>query len=93
MSSGEGIKTFVHRQALSTIYKIICKQDIKPKAHLIEKYNCPACGSKETNRVSLTNYYCANCYVEFEYKTGRVYTIMYDGILVDHYINEFAEIN
>ena len=25
MSSGEGIKSFVHRQALSTIYKIICK--------------------------------------------------------------------
>jgi len=82
-----------HKLKFSTIYKIIPEGEYKINNKLVERYNCPACGSKETNKVSLTNYYCTNCYVEFEFKTGKVYTIMYDGILVDHYINEFAEVN
>jgi len=54
---------------------------------------CPNCGSKQVNKVSWSNYYCSDCCVEIDSKTGKVYTIQWDGELVDYYENEFAELS
>jgi len=51
---------------------------------------CPACGSEHTNKVSLQNNYCMDCGIEFDIKSKKVYTILFDGSLVDNYANEFA---
>lgn len=53
---------------------------------------CPNCGSKNVNKISLTNHFCSDCCVEID-SSGKVYTIQWDGTLVDHYENEFADIN
>jgi ribosomal protein L37AE/L43A len=47
-------------------------------------YICPVCGSKNTNKISLRNFYCVDCCVEFSDK-GDVYIIEYDGELTDYY--------
>jgi|GEM_PF-2116690 len=49
---------------------------------------CPACHSEKTNKVTLTTWFCMDCDVEFD-STDKVYTIQWDGTLVDHYVNEF----
>jgi len=93
MSSGEGIKSFVHRQALSTIYKIICKQDTpkKIKSDTPEEIHiCLNCKSIRTNEVSKTTRFYLSCDCEFD-KKGNVYSILYNGDLVDHYVNEFVD--
>jgi ribosomal protein L37AE/L43A len=60
------------------------------KLHLdTDIHICPSCGSKNTNKVTLTNFYCADCCVEFDYETRKVYTIQWDGTLTDYYENEF----
>ena len=51
---------------------------------------CPKCGSKRTNKVSPKNSFCLACDVEFT-KTGEVFTILYDGDLVDYFLNEFSD--
>lgn len=53
---------------------------------------CPNCESEKTNQVTKHNYFCMGCGVEFNFKTGKVYTIMFDGVLVDYHVNEFAEL-
>ena len=50
-------------------------------------HNCPNCGSKETNKVSWSNYFCKTCFVEFS--GSKVFKIQYDGELVPFYVNEF----
>ena len=55
-------------------------------------HSCPACGSKKTNKVSFSNNFCMTCGIEFDIKSKKVYTILYDGALVDHYVNEFEEL-
>lgn len=55
-------------------------------------HKCPICGSEKTNQVSWSNYYCMDCCdLEFNTKTGEVYTIDYNGELVPYYINEFMD--
>lgn len=49
---------------------------------------CPHCGSVKTNKVSFTNYFCKDCFIEFT-KSGKMYSILYDGNLVDYRVNEF----
>jgi len=93
MSSGEGIKSFVHKQALSTIYKIIFKQDTpkKIKSNTPEEIHiCPNCGGKKTNEVSKTTRFCLSCDCEFD-KNDNVCTILYNGELVDYHVNEFVD--
>lgn len=51
---------------------------------------CPICGSKNVSLVEFHRYYCLDCCVEFD-KYG-VYTIQWDGTLVDYYENEFASL-
>ena len=53
---------------------------------------CPKCGSEKVNKVSWSNNYCLQCDIEYNFKTGSVYSIQYDGELVDYYENEFADI-
>lgn len=57
-------------------------------------HNCPNCNSDKTNQVTKNNYFCMECDIEFNSKTGRVYTIEWNGGLVDYnaeesYVNEF----
>jgi len=59
------------------------------KKYKILVHNCPLCGSKRVNPIDDKNSFCVNCLVEFSFTTGKLYTIMYDGILVDSYENEF----
>jgi len=60
------------------------------KSSMFTTHSCPSCGSEHTNKVSLQNNYCMSCGIEFDIKTKNVYTIMYDGSLVDHHENEFV---
>ena len=46
---------------------------------------CPVCGSKNTNKISLSNRYCVDCCIEFDRITGKAYIIEYDGELTDYY--------
>ena len=50
--------------------------------------HAPNCGSNKTNEVSKTTRFCFSCDVEFD-DNNNVYTIMYNGDLVDYHINEF----
>jgi transposase-like protein len=56
------------------------------------KQQCPNCQSEKTNQVSRDNYFCLDCGVEFNFKNSKVFSIMYDGSLVDYYVNEFMDI-
>ena len=73
------------RTKAETKMKAIQKQD--SDIHI-----CPHCKSEKTNQVTKHNYFCMDCGVEFNFKTGKVYTIMFDGALVDYHVNEFAEL-
>ena len=53
-------------------------------------HNCPNCGSSNTNLVTKSNNYCLDCCIEFSTKTDKMFTIMFDGELVDYYVNEFV---
>lgn len=55
-------------------------------------HNCPNCGSHNTGKVNGGNQYCSDCCIEFDSETGKMYTIEWDGTLVDFYENEFADI-
>lgn len=52
---------------------------------------CPNCGNKNTNMISKINAFCPECCVEFCVKTNKVFTILYNGDLVDYYVNEFVD--
>jgi len=49
---------------------------------------CPNCKSIRTNEVSKTTRFCLSCDCEFS-KNGKVYSILYNGDLVDYHVNEF----
>ena len=53
-------------------------------------HTCPACGSSKTNPVTDKNSFCKNCFIEFDFTDGKIFTILYDGSLVDHHENEFV---
>jgi len=59
------------------------------KVYEVLLHTCPACGSYKTNPVTDKNSFCKNCFIEFNFTTGKAYTIMYSGDLVDAYENEF----
>lgn len=44
---------------------------------------CPACRSTQVGRVGSDQYYCWNCFVEFNFNKGRVnlYEVAEDGSL------------
>lgn len=44
---------------------------------------CPVCGSTQVGRVGSDQYYCWNCFVEFNFNKGRVnlYEVAEDGSL------------
>ena len=54
-------------------------------------HNCPNCGSSNTNKVSKSNNFCLDCCIEFSVKTNQMFTIMFDGELVDYHVNEFID--
>lgn len=53
---------------------------------------CPNCGSRSVNKVDKNYSYCKDCCVEID-NNGKVYTVQWDGELVDFYMNDFADIN
>ncbi|HWP98426.1 MAG TPA: hypothetical protein VN426_16410 [Syntrophomonadaceae bacterium] len=44
---------------------------------------CPVCGSAQVGRVGSDQFYCWNCFVEFNFNKGRVnlYEVAEDGSL------------
>lgn len=75
----------------------MAKIKAEPKMKAIQKQDddihiCPNCGSKKTNQVTKYTYFCMDCDIEFN-KDNKIYTILYDGSLVDYHVNEFAELN
>lgn len=46
--------------------------------------NCPVCGGVQVGKVGSDQYYCWNCFVEFNTRKGRVnlYEVAEDGTLV-----------
>jgi len=54
-------------------------------------HKCPACGSGRVNPVTDKNSYCSNCFIEFDFSSGKEYTILYSGDLVDICENEFSD--
>jgi len=89
MTSGEGIRSFIHKHSLSNSYKIVPEGDRKVGTSIPDEiHTCPNCGSNKTNEVSKTTRFCLSCDIEFD-KNNNIYTIMYNGDLVDYHINEF----
>jgi len=43
--------------------------------------NCPACGSKATGKIGVDQYYCWDCFVEFN-SDGELFEVAEDGSLV-----------
>jgi len=45
---------------------------------------CPICGGMQVGRVGSDQYYCWNCYLEFNYHRGRLnlYEVAEDGSLL-----------
>jgi len=58
-----------------------------------KQIKCPHCGSYKTNMVSISNNYCMDCDIEFNRKSGEVFTILYSGDLMPYFENEVANIN
>jgi len=87
MASGEKISSSKHSHSISTSYKITPKGSRTKSAEDIN-CTCPNCGSNKTNKVSWSNNYCQDCCIEFNFKTNKMYTIMFDGELVDYHVNE-----
>ena len=47
-------------------------------------FKCPNCGGLQVGKVGSDQYYCWNCYLEFNYAKGRVnlYEVAEDGSLL-----------
>lgn len=60
---------------------------MKRKKKINNEVQCPHCGSTKTNSVTVSNRYCMSCGIEFS-KT-KMFSILYDGNLVDYRVNEF----
>lgn len=46
--------------------------------------NCPVCGGKSVGRVGIDQFYCWNCYLEYQVQGEeiRVFSVAEDGSLV-----------
>ncbi|MGI6145386.1 MAG: hypothetical protein GX092_00785 [Clostridia bacterium] len=46
---------------------------------------CPVCGSRSVGKVGVEQYYCWDCYVEYQYhgNKARRYIVEEDGSLVE----------
>jgi len=90
MASRDGLGSFIHKQSLSTSYKIVPEGDKKINYSLNIKYDCPVCGGHNVNKLSSNFLYCLDCGCEIDQR-GRAYTIQYSGELVPYYVNEFMD--
>ncbi len=47
--------------------------------------NCPVCGGKAVGKVGVSQYYCWNCFLEYQVDDGKVkiFSVAEDGSLVD----------
>lgn len=43
--------------------------------------NCPICGGREVGKINVDQYYCWNCFVEYDCQ-NRIYQVDEDGSLV-----------
>lgn len=43
--------------------------------------NCPVCGGREVGKINIDQYYCWNCFVEYD-GHNRIYQVEEDGSLV-----------
>lgn len=50
---------------------------------------CPHCGSEKTNSVSTSNFFCMDCFIEFNPRSGQMFSIKRNGSLVPYRENEF----
>ena len=90
MASRDGLGSFIHKQSLSTSYKIIPEGDCKVNYAPNIKYNCPVCGKHNVNKLPSNFLYCLDCGCEID-QSGKAYTIQWDGTLTDYYVNEFMD--
>jgi ribosomal protein L37AE/L43A len=52
-----------------------------------EKMKCPACGSRAVGKVGADQYYCWDCFVEYQYygnNQAKLYMVEEDGSLVEY---------
>lgn len=47
-------------------------------------FRCPVCGGKSVGQVGLNQYYCWDCFVEYDSK-NQVFSIAEDGTLSDFF--------
>lgn len=47
--------------------------------------NCPVCGSRAVGKVGLEQYYCWECFVEYQCQGSdiKIFSVTEDGSLVD----------
>lgn len=48
--------------------------------------NCPVCGGKSVGKVGHEQYYCWDCFVEYQYMSNgtKVFSVQEDGSLIDY---------
>lgn len=53
---------------------------------------CPVCGGKSVGKVGVGQYYCWNCYLEYQIHgdSTKVYTVEEDGSLVAYAVAEIS---
>lgn len=51
----------------------------------VSMVNCPLCGGKSVGKIGVDQYYCWDCYVEYQYQgdKARTYIVEEDGSLVE----------
>jgi hypothetical protein len=47
-------------------------------------FSCPVCGGKSVGQVGINQYYCWDCFVEYDSK-NQVFSIAEDGTLSDYF--------
>lgn len=54
--------------------------------------DCPICGGKSVGRVGMGQYYCWNCYLEYQVQGEKIkiFSVAEDGSLVDYAAAEIS---
>jgi len=50
------------------------------------RMNCPVCGGKSVGRVGVEQFYCWNCYLEYQIQGEniKIFSVAEDGSLIDY---------
>lgn len=54
--------------------------------------DCPICGGKSVGRVGVSQYYCWNCYIEYQIQGEaiKIFSVAEDGSLVAYPVAEIS---